>query len=132
MKKRLMVGLLSTGLLAAMLPGVAAADSWECVGVFSDGPFTEDIVVPFGEYCALWKPIEPVRGDVEVHGGLAMIRIAGAQMRGDVTVKPGGQVNLGSTHMYGDIECEYPGYLWLYGSTIVQGDVTGCIIIDRR
>jgi hypothetical protein len=37
MKKQLMVGLLSAGLVVAMLPGVATAESWECIGEFSEG-----------------------------------------------------------------------------------------------
>jgi hypothetical protein len=65
-----------------------------------------------------------------------MIRLVGVEMTGNISVvEPGGQVNLAGTHMYGNIECEYPGYLWLYGTfdtTVLHGNVEGCSILDRR
>jgi hypothetical protein len=149
MKKRLMVGLLSAGLLAAMLPGVVAADkSWVCVGYHADGPYTGKIIVPTGQYCGL-NPDSPVTGNIEVGGYDPATGKSGhvrlfpeVQMMGKITVvEPGGQVNLNGdvfsssgqllrsgSRMYGKIECESPGILFLYSGAVLHGNVEGCTI----
>jgi hypothetical protein len=137
-----MIGLLSAGLVAAMLPGVAAAKGWECSGWHQDFPFSWYVTVPTGEYCALWIPGQPVTGNIEVHGldtdtnTAAQIRLVGVELHGNISVvEPGGWVNLAGAHVYGNVECEAPGRLYLSGTTagtVIHGHVEGCAIWDYR
>jgi hypothetical protein len=133
MKKRLMAGLLSAGLVAAMPPGVATAeDSFECgPGIISE-TFTDTLVVPSLMICSVFLTGDEVPGNMEV-GYNASLHVKVAIVKGDVALGSRSRVYLDYSTLYGDISCSddpmNPSRVFLGPGTVVVGDIDeNCVI----
>ena len=127
MRKRLLVGLLSAGLLAATLPGVVAADeAFVCEDgmLYEDMVLTVPVVVLEDTVCGFEDSVLKASVEVQDYGKLGFLS---SSIKGNINVRDGAWAMLMGSSLNGNIECypeEWPSGVALWAGNQLKGNIS--------